>query len=40
MASTDARAFPIKNQAYRVTFPLLDADGDLVTAATALDSEW
>jgi hypothetical protein len=39
MASTDAKAFPIKNQAYRVTFPILDADGDLVTAAAALDSE-
>lgn len=39
MASTDATPFPIKNQAYRVTFPILDADGDLVTAAGALDSE-
>jgi hypothetical protein len=39
MASTDAKILPIKNQAYRVTFPIMDADGDLVTAATALDSE-
>lgn len=39
MASTDARPVPIKNTAYRVTFPILDADGDLVTGATGLDSE-
>ena len=39
MAATDAKAIPIKNQAYRVTFPILDADGDLVTAAAGLDSE-
>ena len=39
MASTDARPFPIKNTAYRVTFPILDADGDLVTGAASLDSE-
>lgn len=39
MASTDARPVPRKNVAYRVTFPILDADGDLVTAAAALDSE-
>ncbi len=39
MAATDAKAIPIKNSAYRVTFPILDADGDLVTGATALDSE-
>ena len=39
MASTDARAFPTKNTAYRVTFPILDAYGDLVTGATGLDSE-
>src|SRR4051812_27782206 len=38
MASTDAKPFPIKNTAYRVTFPILDADGDLVTAAAGLDS--
>lgn len=39
MASTDARPFPLKNTAYRVTFPIMDADGDLVTGATGLDSE-
>lgn len=39
MAATDARPVPIKNTAYRVVFPILDADGDLVTGATALDSE-
>lgn len=39
MASTDASAYPIKNAAWRVTFPIFDADGDLVTGATGLDSE-
>lgn len=39
MASTDATAIPVKNQAYRVTFPIWDADGDLVAGATGLDSE-
>ena len=39
MASTDARPVPIKNTAFRAVFPLLDADGDLVTGATGLDSE-
>lgn len=39
MASSDARPMPLKNTAFRVTFPLLDADGDLVTGATGLDSE-
>lgn len=39
MAASDATAFPVKNQAYRVTFPILDADGDLVPGATGLDSE-
>jgi hypothetical protein len=39
MASTDALPLPRKNVAYRVTFPILDADGDLVTGATGLDSE-
>lgn len=39
MASSDARPLPLKNTAYRVTFPILDADGDLVTGATGLDSE-
>ncbi|HRQ14998.1 MAG TPA: hypothetical protein PK205_16975, partial [Promineifilum sp.] len=36
---SDARPMPLKNTAYRVTFPLLDADGDLVSGATGLDSE-
>jgi hypothetical protein len=39
MASTDARPVPQKGVAFRVTFPILDADGDLVTGATGLDSE-
>ena len=39
MAATDATPIPVKNQAYRVTFPILDADGDLVSGATALDTE-
>jgi hypothetical protein len=40
MASSDARPIPRKNTAYRVTFPIFDADGDLVTGATGLDSEY
>lgn len=39
MTSSDATAIPIKGQAYRVTFPILDADGDLVTGAAGLDSD-
>ena len=39
MASTDGRPFPLKNTAYRVTFAIMDADGDLVTGATWLYSE-
>lgn len=39
MAATDAKPVPQKNVAYRVTFPILDADGDLVTGAASLDSE-
>ena len=39
MAATDARPIPFKNAAYRVYFPILDADGDPVTGATGLDSE-
>ncbi len=40
MAASDAAGgIPVKNQAYRVTFPILDADGDLVVSATGLDSE-
>jgi hypothetical protein len=40
MAASDARPIPRKNTAYRVTFPIFDADGDLVTGATGLDSEY
>lgn len=39
MASSDARPVPRKNTAFRVYFPLLDADGDTVTGASGLDSE-
>lgn len=39
MASTDALPVPRKQTAYRVVFPILDADGDLVTGAAGLDSE-
>ena len=39
MAASDARPVPRRNVAYRVTFPILDADGDPVTGATGLDSE-
>jgi hypothetical protein len=39
MAASDAKPVPWKNTAYRVTFPIMDADGDLVTGATGLDSE-
>lgn len=39
MASTDARPVPQKNVAFRVYFPILDNDGDPVSAASALDSE-
>lgn len=39
MAAGDATPFCVKNQAFRVTFPIFDADGDLVTGATGLDSE-
>ena len=35
-----ASSFPLKkNTATTIVFPILDADGDLVTAAAALDSE-
>jgi CheY-like chemotaxis protein len=40
MASTDAKPIPIRAAAYRVTFPILDADGDLVAGASSLDSEF
>lgn len=39
MASTDATPLPKKNTAYRVTFPILDNTGALVTGAAGLDSE-
>lgn len=39
MAATDARPVPLKNTAFRAYFPILDADGDLVTGAAGLDSE-
>lgn len=40
MAAGDAKPVPIKDTAYRVTFPILDADGDLVAGATSLDTEF
>lgn len=39
MAAGDASPFPIKNQAYRVTFALKDVNDDLVSGATSPDSE-
>lgn len=39
MAASDATPLPIKNQAYRVTLPIYDQEGDLVTGAAGLDSE-
>ena len=39
MAASDAKPFPIKGQAYRITLPILDADGDPVSGAANLDSE-
>jgi hypothetical protein len=39
MASTDAVPVPRKGVAFRATFPIYDADGDLVTGAAGLDSE-
>lgn len=39
MAASDARPFPLRNAAYRVYFPILDADGDPVSGAANLDSE-
>lgn len=38
-ASGDAHEYPIHGAHFRVVFPILDADGDLVTAAAGLDSE-
>ena len=40
MAAGDAKPVPVKDVAFRVTFPILDADGDLVAGATGLDSEF
>jgi hypothetical protein len=39
MASTDARPVPLKNIAFRVTFPILDNTGLPVTGAAGLDPE-
>jgi hypothetical protein len=39
MASTDASPWPVKNQAFRVTFPIWKNDSTLITGATGLDSE-
>jgi len=39
MASTDARPVPIKNTAFRITFPIFDNTGALVSGAAGLDSE-
>jgi hypothetical protein len=39
MASSDADPIPLKNAAHRVTFALKDVNDDLVSGATALDSE-
>lgn len=39
MAASDARPVPLKNTAFRWYFPILDADGDVVTGAAGLDSE-
>src|SRR3990172_175754 len=39
VAAGDAHPYPIYNARFRVVFPILDADGDLVTGAATLDSE-
>lgn len=39
MAASDALPVPKKGVAFRVYFPIFDADGDLVTGAAGLDSE-
>jgi hypothetical protein len=39
MAASDAKPDPIRGVAYRVTFPMFDSAGDLVSGATGLDSE-
>jgi hypothetical protein len=38
-AAGDAHEYPIYGAHFRVVFPILDADGDLITGATGLDSE-
>ncbi len=39
MAASDAMPVPRKNVPYRVTFPIYDGDGDLVSDAANLDSQ-
>lgn len=39
MAASDARLFPLRNTAFRVTFPIYDNTGALVSGAVGLDSE-
>lgn len=39
MAASDAKLFPTKNTAFRVTFPIYDNTGALVSGAAGLDSE-
>lgn len=39
VAAGDGHEFPIYAGRFRITFPLLDADGDLVTGASTPDSE-
>jgi hypothetical protein len=39
VAASDARPIPRRNVAYRVTFPILNNTGSLVTGAAGLDSE-
>lgn len=38
-AAGDAHPYPLYNARFRLVLPILDADGDLVTGATAPDSE-
>ena len=40
MAASDAKPVNVRAAAARFTFPILDADGDLVSGATGLDSEF
>lgn len=39
MAASDARKDPRRGVAFRVTFPIIDSDGDLVPDAADLDTE-